>query len=49
MCLHLAPVGQPPKKQVSAQYLSPVVSWSTQLGLAFVPAGTSVGQVPLSQ
>merc|ERR1711988_236915 len=44
-CWHVAPVGQPPKKQVNAQYLSPELeSWSTQFGLAVVPAGTSVGQ-----
>merc|ERR1712039_990240 len=46
MCSHLAPVGQPPRRHVNAQYLSPLEeSWSTHWGVAVVPAGTSVGHV----
>merc|ERR1712007_232774 len=46
MCSHLAPVGQPPRRHVNAQYLSPLEeSWSTHCGFAVVPAGTSVGHV----
>merc|ERR1719277_2897785 len=42
-CWHLEPGGQPPMKQVSAQYLSPDWSGSTHCGFAVVPGGTSVG------
>merc|ERR1740121_1086615 len=46
-CAQVAPEGQPlERKQVSAQYILPELeSCRTHLGLAFVPAGTSVGHV----
>merc|ERR1712151_51190 len=48
--LQLAPSGQPPKKQVRAQYLLPVLeSWSAQFGFAAVPGGMSVGHGAESQ
>merc|ERR1711959_868344 len=43
---HLAPVGQPPRMHVRAQYLFPLWSWRMHWGLSLVPGGTSVGQLP---
>merc|ERR1712087_680021 len=48
LCLQEAPGGQPPIKQVSAQYLSPEdESCRTHCGVAVVPSGTSVGHALL--
>ncbi len=50
-CLaHFAPEGQPESKpQASAQYFLPEAeSDSMHCGVAFVPAGLSVGQAPLA-
>ena len=50
-CLaHVAPEGQPElKKQANAQYfLAEAESCNMHCGVAFVPAGLSVGHVPLA-